>query len=178
MNRIEQEYFEYIYSYIDDPTSDVSYSKLLSLLYDCEFKAIIDMDINRIEDGKGLRRRFELDTGESRLVIMDAFRDHSYCSILEMMIALALRCEETIMTDDEYGDRTGVWFWNMITSLGLDCMDDESFDERDVYEILDIFINREYRHDGDGGLFTIKKINRDMRKEEIWYQMMWYLDSL
>ena len=178
MNRIEREYFEYICSYIDDSTSDVSYSKLLSLLYDCEFKAIIDMDINRIEDGKGLRRRFELDTEESRLVIMEAFRDHSYCSVLEMMIALALRCEETIMTDEEYGDRTGVWFWNMVTSLGLDIMDDESFDETDVYEILDVFINREYRHDGEGGLFTIEKINRDMRKEEIWYQMMWYLDSL
>ena len=178
MNKMEQEYFEWVCDHIVDQTSDVKYSKLISLLYDCEFKAIIDMDVNRIEDGKGLRRRFELETGISRDIIMDTFREHSYCSVLEMMVALAIRCEETIMTDDEYGDRTGVWFWNMITSLGLDCMDDESFDETDVYEILDVFINREYRRNGDGGLFTIKKINRDMRKEEIWYQMMWYLDSL
>jgi hypothetical protein len=34
---------------------------------------------------------------------------------------------------------------------------------------------REYDADGTGGLFRTSNPNKDMRKEEIWYQMMEYL---
>lgn len=51
-----------------------------------------------------------------------------------MMIALAQRCEESIMDDPEAGNRTGVWFWAMISNLSLDCMSDDDFDELYVEE--------------------------------------------
>lgn len=82
------------------------------------------------------------------------------------------------MTDDEYGDRTGAWFWNMIVSLGLGLMSDSRFDEKYTNIVLDRFMNRQYKRNGEGGLFTIDGIKRDMRNVEIWYQMCWYLDSL
>lgn len=178
MKEIELEYFEWICDKIIDEESNIKYSKLLSHLYDREFTAVIDMDNNRVEDGKTLRRRFELETGIPRDVVINSFKEHPYCSVLEMIVALAIRCEETIMTDDEYGDRTGEWFWNMIVSLGLGSMNDTRYNERKVDNILDKFIDRDYQDNGKGGLFTIEKSNRDMRNIEIWYQMCWYLDSI
>ena len=82
------------------------------------------------------------------------------------------------MTDGNYGDRTGMWFWNMIVSLGLGGMDDSRFDEKYVDVVLDRFMDRQYKRNGEGGLFTIDGIRKDMRDFEIWYQMCWYLDCL
>lgn len=178
MNNIEQEYFEWLCSKIIDDESTDKYNSLMSHLYDSRFTPMLDMDDNRAEDGKTLRRRFELETGIPRDLILNAFVNHSYCSMLEMMVSLALRCEETIMTDDNYGDRTGMWFWNMITSLGLGTMNDDRFDHKYVRIVLDRFMTRQYKRNGEGGLFTIDGLKKDLRKEEIWYQMMWYLDCL
>lgn len=100
------------------------------------------------------------------------------CSILEMMIALAIRCEETIMDDTSRGDRTSQWFWEMIVSLGLGSMSDDRFAPDIVDDILDRFLNREYEPNGKGGLFTIKNCEYDLRDVEIWYQLCWYLDSI
>ena len=51
-------------------------------------------------------------------------------------------------------------------------------DEKRARAILERFLRREYEPDGRGGLFTIKSGRHDMRKIEIWYQMMWYLDEI
>ena len=95
-----------------------------------------------------------------------------------MMIALSIRCEETIMDDPKIGDRTGQWFWGMISNLGLSSMIDKRFDEEYVWYNIERFLNRDYEADGKGGLFTIKNTNRDLRKVEIWIQLCWYLDNI
>lgn len=61
--------------------------------------------------------------------------------MLEMMIALAIRCEETIMDDPRYGNRTKQWFWNMMKSLGLSYMNDDCFDRDKFHEIRINFQN-------------------------------------
>lgn len=177
MNTIERDYFRWLCDKVIDDNSNIKYDKLMSHLYDVIFVPIIDMDDNRAEDGKGLRRRFELETNIDRYLIIDTFIGRK-CSILEMMIALSIRCEESIMTDDEFGDRTGEWFWNMIVSLGLGTMNDSRFDSKYVDVILNTFIGRQYKRNGEGGLFTIDGLKKDMRNAEIWYQMMWYLDNM
>ena len=103
--------------------------------------------------------------------------DVKECSVLEMMIALSLRCEEQIIDDPDVGDRTRKLFWSMINNLGLNRMDDESYDSFEVEDRLDIFMNREYKPDGTGGLFKLRKTRHDLRNVEIWYQMMWYLSE-
>ena len=95
-----------------------------------------------------------------------------------MMVALAIRCEETIMDDTEYGDRTGQWFWKMISSLGLSSMSDDMFDKKYATYVINRFLNREYEPNGKGGLFTINNCDEDLRNVEIWYQLCWYLDSI
>lgn len=174
---IRDEYFEWLCDKIINE-SGVKYSKLMSYLFDTIFTPMMEMDENRAEDGKNLRRRFEIENHVPRDLVLNLFRSETSCSMLEMMVALAIRCEETIMTDDEFGDRTGTWFWNMIVSLGLGTMNDSRFDERYINIVLDRFMNRQYKRNGEGGLFTIDGIKRDMRNVEIWYQMCWYLDSL
>ena len=57
-------------------------------------------------------------------------------------------------------------------------MDDNNFDERYTQNVIDIFMSRNYSPDGEGGLFTIKGCDRDLRTVEIWYQLCWYLNTL
>ena len=84
---------------------------------------------------------------------------------------------EDIMDDPTYGNRLGQWFWNMIVNLGLGSMDDDKFDPGYVEYVIYRFLNREYEKNGKGGLFTIRDTRVDMRKAEIWYQAMWYLNE-
>ena len=177
---LNNEYFDWMYNIVcndDYPSTKITYRKLLSYLYDREFTYIIDMDGNRAEDGVYLRYRFGYDRGYDDAFI-SSYLDDKPCSVLEMMVALVIRCENNIMTNPETGDKTGLWFWNMITNLGLGSMSDYGFDEQYVDMVVDRFLRREYAPDGRGGLFTVKKRGQDLRSVEILYQMYWYLDEL
>lgn len=178
-NDINKEYFNYLYNLVSKNryAEQISFIKLLMFLHETEFIYLIPKDQNRAEDGVDLRYRFALTEGcddvERVLDCLDA-----PCSVLEMMVALALRCEECIMDDPLMGDRTGQWFWNMIVSLGLGSIVDGKFDKRFAEAVMDRFLNREYEPDGRGGLFTVKHCARDMRDIEIWHQLCEYLDCV
>lgn len=179
-SRLRDKYFQWMCQlvYSDGYSKRLSYRKLFSYLNSVEFTYIIEMDENRAFDGIGLRHRFGYETGIDTLCLAGNYMDDHSCSVLEMMIALSIRCEEQIMDNPDIGNRTGQWFWNMIISLGLNSMDDSKFDIRYVEKVIQRFLNREYEYNGKGGLFTIPDCQQDMRKVEIWYQAMWYLDSV
>lgn len=174
-NNIKQEYFDWLYTMVcgNRYSEEISFKKLLTTLHDTEFTYSIQMDSNRAENGKALRRRFSLEREDTTI----SEQLEGPCSILEMMVALALRCEETIMLDPEVGDRTGQWFWSMIASLGLGSMIDTKYDEQFVKNVLSKFLNRKYEANGKGGLFTVKNCDQDLRNYEIWFQMCRYLDQ-
>ena len=176
LDLINSDYFAWMYERMcgDRFSRRVSFRKLLSYLHNTEFKYLLPMDENRAEDGTYLRYLFALDyTSVSRA---DEYLDGP-CSVLEMMIALSLKIEET-MDDPLIGDRTAQWFWNMVVSLGLGSMNDDRFDEIYVNEVLATFLNREYEPNGKGGLFTIRGCREDLRDVDIWHQMCWYLDTI
>lgn len=154
-----------------------SYRKLLSYLHSIDFTYTIGMDGNRAEDGTDLRYRFGYEQNLEGPIIA-AHLDNRPCSVLEMLVALSVRCEEHIMDNPEIGDRTGRWFWSMIKNLGLDSMTDSNFNEKHVDEIITRFLNREYGSNGEGGLFAIPHCSCDLRSVDIWYQMMWYLRNV
>lgn len=170
-------YFKWLYDLVCGKrySKSMSYEKLLMRLHDTEFIYSILMDENRAEDGVDLRYRF----GDECACLneVDLYLTGP-CSVLEMMVALALRCEEHIMYDPSYGDRTSQWFWGMIVNLGLGSMTDDRFDRDFVDETIDIFLRREYEPNGEGGLFTIKDCKFDLRAIDIWYQLNWYLNSI
>ena len=174
---IEAGYFEWMFGLVCDGrfAENNSFLKLLTYLHNVEFTCKIKNDADRANDGVGLRYRYAR-LKEDYNQIMEALQKP--CSVFEMMVALAIRCEETIMTDPQIGDRTGQWFWRMIVNLGLGSMSDNRFDEREVKDIVEKFLNREYEADGRGGLFTINACQDDLRKIDIWCQMLWYLDRM
>lgn len=171
MTNNERQYIQWLFDIVckDLFSKSISYNRLLSYLSHREFTIIIPNDINRAEDGIDLRLRYEMLTGEH-------ISRNSPCSVLEMMIALSIRCEESIMDNPAYGDRTSQWFWGMIRNLGLYSMTDDRFDYDYVSAVIDRFLNREYEPDGNGGLFKIPNCKYDLTKIEIWYQLCWYLD--
>ena len=175
-DHINDEYFEWLCELIDSKrfSKRVSYRKLLMRLHDIEFTWFIPKDDNRADDGIQLRRRFALVRND---ISLQRYLQGP-CSVLEMMVALAVRCEEYIMDDAQMGNRTGQWFWGMIHNLGLSPMTDSKFDKNFVDDAIARLLNREYEPDGKGGLFTVKHCNHDMRTVEIWWQLSWYLGSI
>ena len=178
-DEIVDRYFEWICKLIQgvEYTKGYSYHKLLVRLFYTDFNYTVAMDANREEDGIDLRYRFAREELYSQSQAAYCLDDRP-CSVLEMMVALSLRCEEHIMDDPDKGNRTGQWFWGMIDSLGLRAMYDENYIENYVNRKICNFLNRRYQKNGKGGLFTLKENHKDMRCAEIWYQMCWYLAEM
>lgn len=172
MNDLITSYFEWLCDLVDDGR----YKKLCYILFETEFTYTISMDGNRYADGINLRYRFARENDIPHPVIASEL-DNNPCSIFEMMVALALRFEEDIMTNDDYGNRTYIWFRDMLKSLGLIDMTNSNIDPEFVEDVLDRFLNHDYASNGKGGLFTVNGSNYDLRYVEIWYQAMWYLSE-
>lgn len=168
-------YFKWLCQFIRNRQSS-KYKKLLTYLFGRDFYWTVSNDGNRVEDGLNLRNRFayghNYDLEDERLYLSGT------CNVLEMMVALSIRCEESIMDDPEEGNRTGEWFWSMISSLGLSSQTDDIFDEMYVEHVVNVFLDRKYSSNGNGSLFSIHDPSIDMRRIEIWYQMCFYLDEL
>lgn len=179
-NQIENEYFEWLFNLACGRTrsKQISYRKLLTRLHNTIFRYSIPNDQNRAEDGINLRYRFALEHEKLYSYEMVMTTLNGPCSVLEMMIALAIHCEENIMDDPNIGDRTAQWFWGMVINLGLGSMLDDRFDKRIVDEHVARFLDRDYEPDGKGGLFTVRHCNQDLRDVEIWRQLCWYLNSI
>lgn len=174
---LENDYFEWLISMIaDEPhLRRKSYRKLLMYLHGVTFRWSNVMDENRAKDGNYLRSIYiyEMKIEDAP----DEFFDQP-CSVLEMMLALANRMENEIMSNSDVGNRTGKWFWDMLVSLGLCNMYDVRYDRDYVEQCIDRFLNKEYEYDGSGGLFTVPNVPYDLRDVEIWYQMNWYLNDI
>lgn len=178
-HEINEDYFEWLYEGMcgNRYSKNISYRKLLEHLHNTNFRYTISNDKNRASDGIDLRYSFALSQGceDEPELITDYLKGP--CSVFEMMVALAQRCE-SVMDDPKIGDRTGQWFWGMINNLGLGGMNDNRYDEQYVDDVINTFLDREYKSNGKGGLFTIRNCEYDLREVEIWYQLCWYLDTI
>ena len=177
---LNDEYFNWMFNLISIPNRRGYYAShrfLLRYLHEVDFVYTMPMDANRADDGISLRYRFGSEKGYSQALIASDL-DVMPCSMLEMMVALASRCEEHIMDDPDVGNRTWLWFWEMIDSLGLDGMNNANFDFRYVDDILNRFVDREYDSSGKGGLFHVNDPSKDMRTLDIWYQMCAYINVI
>ena len=175
---INNDYFDWMCELVCDGKryKQSNYQRLLRYLHDKEFVYIIEMDGNRAEDGVDLRYRVAY---EHRLdwTVVRTYLDDKPCSVLEMMVALSVRCEEHIMDNPAIGNRTGQWFWGMVANLGIKSATDDKFNETVVNRKIEQFLNREYDPNGRGGLFVVRDCKYDLRTVEIWCQMNWYLSE-
>ena len=158
------------------------YSWSLKKLFMTEFKPHDERhvetgsyDADRACDGLYLRELFsevvEEDEGFWHGLIF------SECSVLEMMIALAVRMDNNYLFDPEIGERAAQWFWNMFESLGLMDYDNDNYIEEEVAQIIRTFNNGQYHSDGRGGLFTFEKAWPDVKRMDIWSQMTRWINE-
>ena len=156
-----------------------TYDILICELYNIPFRWVIDLDANRAEDGVILRGYFHNPDGTTAL---DTFANKP-CSVLEMLIALAQKMDY-ILADDGRGDRTRIWFWEMITNLGLDKYYDAEFKEpfgndmgriKEIHNICDKWMYRDFTYRGFGSPFPLISPYRDQREQQIIDQMNDYI---
>lgn len=160
-------YYPWLCDLIGVNRFDRSYLLLIKTLHSKQFVWDVPNDDNRDSDARRLREEF---LGYDRKDIP--------CSVLEVLLGIAVRCAEITAEPDEE-DQTHIWFWQLLDNLGLSSYHDEVYYELDgpekIDDILTMFMLRTYKKDGDGGLFPLKRPNSDQRKVEIWYQMSAYL---
>ena len=176
-NDILNHYFEWLCDSVggNKVAEPISYRKLLMQLHHTQFYYSIPEDADRAGDGVNLRWRFVCRYNYPREVL-DILSGP--CSVLELMVAVAVYCEEHVMDDTGYGDRTSQWFWGMVTNLGLGASYDDNYDRRFVEDVVTRFMDRKYDPDGRGGLFRIRNCEHDLRRVRIFYQICWYLNSI
>lgn len=140
------------------------YSKVLTALFETRFLWRSDLDSNRAVDGLKLRKEYgELMEKEGHLLYL-----RGKCSMLEMMIALAIRCESEIMGSPYEPDNSPTWFWTMVEGLGLNLMTNNKYDDSKMTIILSRYLN------GDERVRLFKTSTYDPTRS-IWNQLNDYL---
>lgn len=173
-------YFDALYDIVAadrEDVTDLSYRMLLSVLDGVEFKDTRGIDSNRIHDAQELRA----DLIAEMALDHAAVRPFPNVSMLEVMISIADRLGQ--ITGDE---DTAFWFWEMVSNLVLDGIDDNEFwsdpesYEDEILDRVDDVINIKYDRDGLGGLFLLREgvAPQDMRDTELWYQMQYYANEV
>ncbi len=143
------------------------------MLFIKDFYSPIDLDNNRAVYGLLLRDTYISETGSGK----EELADLGCCSVLEMLVALAISIDNDLMIDTYHPNRTAEWFWMMIDNLGLGSYDDYKYSyeaKEEISYIVDTFLERKYLYDGKGGLFPLKNPRTDQRMVEIWFQMQSY----
>jgi len=168
-------YIDWLYSQISENNPNNSdYHFLINYLHKTPFRSSVEMDLNRVDDGLGLRYMFDMHEGFSNLDcdITDE------CSALEVLIALAMRMEFGLL-GSEYEMTVSQCFWVMMINLDIDYADDfawfDDFVEGDVVKKVDIWLDREFDIRGNGSIFPQSCDTFDQREEELWDQMNTYL---
>ena len=168
---LDDRYLEWLYGQIGsvrNKNPSRSFWKLARQLYTKEFVWNVPNDDNRVEDGRDLRLEF-LDQYDE---VADEWLELN-CSMLEMLIALSRRAafEETSKTSFD-------WFWTFLQNIDIDWFSDKFYDDdaRSVIDSkLDTVIYRRYAANGRGGIFPLKRPDKDQRNVELWYQLAAYL---
>lgn len=167
---LDDEYLEWLYSQVgsvDDEDPMRTYWALMKLLYSREFTWTNELDANRAQDGKDLRKEFA--NHHTRTRVSRDWLDMP-CSVLEVLVGLSWKMEFEAEHTQSY------WFWILIDNLGLtECSDSHPPDERIVDHILEKFMTRQYAPNGAGGLFPLQHTNEDQRNVELWYQAQAFL---
>lgn len=172
---ISNEYYHWLCDFVDINNSRRSYFLLMQTLHHKQFLWSIPNDDSRANDGIMLRNRFveDMKYGTDGLKLLER-----PCSMLEMLIALAQRMDQ-IMDELDNVDKTAKWFWVLLKNIGLDKFTDERYydlgGELKILSVLNDVLERNYKKNGQGGLFPLKKPAKDQRKVEIWYQMSAYI---
>ena len=135
----------------------------------------VPLDENRDKDGRALRVKFANDSEWPLEEVLGVLEGP--CSVLEMLVAMAMRIETDILYDAAYGDRTGEWFWMILNNAHLNMNDDEYY-QIYIDQVLNTILSRWYDKNSEGSFFPVKNTcGRDWRKTDLWMQMQLYFEE-
>lgn len=170
------EYFEWLLKKVhaDSDGEYCNYRNLIYRLWQTNYHPSNPQDDHRRGDGLQLRYAFAYENQYSYTSIEEStLNPNGYyeCRVLEMMIALARRMENTLLSNWRE-DRTYVWFWRMISALGFESLDDFSWDPNEEINPVDRTLERmmdgSFSPNGEGSLFVIYDPYYDCREHQIW----------
>ena len=169
-----KQYFEWLKSQVDFLDFPEKYDRLFSALQARIFTYKHPMDKNRAMDAISMRDLYREET-EKR-----APSNVLPPTVLEFFVAISKRMNYICSSFDQ--DKTKEIFWRLMANLKLNDMSDVRYEilggDRQVNDILDRFLDRQYEVDGsDGGLFPMARPRQNQREIEIWYQMNQYLSD-
>ena len=173
---MEDEYDEYFLWLCELVNADMDrYSELLFQLHDMDFFWVLELDSSRATEGLALREEwYGLNPYADWIMFLE-----KECSVLEALIGLARRME-SMLSDLNTGDRTRVWFWEMIRNLGLKKytntkMAGEFGAILDIQMVIDNWLNRDFDDGGWGSVFPLDNPTCDQRERSMIYQLYDYL---
>lgn len=170
---------EYVDSYFDWLCELINlrydqYEILIRELYSIDYIWVRPLDSDRAEDGLILRKTYHSSQGFSGSL------DDKPCSVLEVLITLA-QAMNFILDDDDRGDRTRIWFWELIKNLGLTDFTNVKI-EQSSYSILntvryicEIWMLRQFQYDGRGSPFPLRHPYEDQRSLDMVRQLNAYV---
>lgn len=178
---LDRLYLEWLYEKVavtEYEDRDLTYWKVLQILFMKEFVWVVANDENRVHDGVALRSEFLDTVAASADTDLDRsdYEDWASagCSMLELMVGLSRRLEF-----EANKGKAHYWFWVLMENIGLSGFSDHKrFTKRlinRIDDILDEVIHRNYEPSGLGGFFPMEDTHWDQRKRELWYQMSEYL---
>lgn len=115
-----------------------------------------ERDVNRVLDGLSLRREYEeYEYSDDPELLASQWPCEIWhaCSFLEFLAALARRMENDFLYEPMEGNRTGVWFMDMIENMGLKFFSGHlsEVDKNNVAMACQTVCERAYNADGSGG---------------------------
>jgi hypothetical protein len=169
---ITERYFDWLHLTVEHPFRD--YVKLLRVMFETEFVALIPNDQNRAEDVEELRRTFMYEMSENEELDIPV-------SVLEVMITLSERMYDLTYDPETMDHKPHSWFWTLVSNLELADYEDQEWGPasgEEIEHILKTMINRNYAYNGSGGLFPLAYPEQDQRDVELWYQMQYWVADL
>lgn len=184
---IREEYFDWLYKQVNQTKE--SFKTLCHILHQKEFRWSVSNDDNRCQDGLDLRQAFidEKCLDEAHTEVIYFLKGG--CTVLEVLVGVSQRLDFLNTDMESSAPRTSKWFHRLLTNLRLNIFRDGSnllynrtYDYRKddvlIDTIIDRMMDRTYDSYGNGSLFPMKRQPpQDMRKTEIWYQMMYWQDE-
>lgn len=147
-----------------------NYSLLMDFLGDIDFiwdQKRFPFDRNRAVDGMDLRKEYE--------DIYGCYDDlDGSCSVLEVLIAFAIRIEEEYIGNPNDPNPSHI-FLEMLDNLGLLKQKNSVFDEKNVSNILNHWMYRTCEKRREFTIFPLKRLKVDQLDRDLWDQMQAYL---
>lgn len=169
---LDQRYLNWLYDQVANVKARArsrTHRSLFEQLSETIFVALVAHDENRIADAKDLRYEYLSENEDEQ---GDPAWTRSPCSMLEVLIVLSRQLAF------EMDDSVQPWFWHLLEVLDLERFNDRMYDESSREEIantLERVIWRNYKPNGEGGLFPLRNPIEDQRDVELWYQLNAYL---